>query len=244
MTSNWPSQVMQCIVLRDTPVLSSCVMADLSASFLSVHDKDICLLCQHSFEKKDVVNSFTQKGWDTLIKNAAKWKDINIPTNHNLYMFTAAHEKLTGLEGACGEGHEYCRVTLSTKSAQFRKRYGLVSLDEKIRHDNPEVEVEDEKPRAIVMTRLKNPLANGTCFVCGSTRTCDGNTYNSGGLGRLSCTTKACVEKINTRTELYLQDELDPFYEAACRFSTQYKWMQASNLDTGEIYLHQSCYIR
>ena len=157
-------------------------MAGPSSSFLKINDDEnlCCLLCRHSLKENDTVNSFTERGWQTLLSNAAKWKDINIPVNHEFYMFTAAYDLLMRQSTPNGEGHERCRITISTKAKQFLNRFGN-KTDEKIKNivDN------DEKPKTVKKdTRQSNPLALGVCFVCGERRPCD--PYYAGGLGSMS----------------------------------------------------------
>ena len=112
------------------------VMANLSASFLSIEDDDSCILCAKSFNKNDVVYSFTQKGWPTLVKNASKWKSINVPVSDPYYFFTAVHEAIENLEVEFGKAHEKCRIILLTKSHTYRKRYGdmMMKKDPNHRH--------------------------------------------------------------------------------------------------------------
>ena len=216
------------------------VMADLSSSFLKINDdENYCLLCRHSLKQNDTVNSFTERGWQTLLNNAAKWRDINIPVNHEFYMFTAAYDHLTKQSVANGEGHERCRITISTKAKQFLNRYGI-KADEKVKNAVDD----DEKPKTVKKdTRQSNPLKLGVCFVCSEKRPCDTNPYNAGGLGSMSKNHKA-TEKLRARTDVYREDNQHTFHAAACRFDTQWAWIQSSELSSSEIYFHQSCYIR
>ena len=73
---------------------------------------------------------FTQKGWPTLVKNALKWKHIHLPVSDPYYMFTTVHEVIKNVQLAFGKAHEKCRITLSTKSDAYKRRYGIIDPDE------------------------------------------------------------------------------------------------------------------
>ena len=105
-------------------------MANLSASFLSVEDEETRILCSKYFNKSDVVNLFTQKGLPTLVKNALKWKHIHLPVSDPYYLFTTVHEVIKNVQKAFGQAHEKCRITLSTKSDAYKRRYGEIDPDE------------------------------------------------------------------------------------------------------------------
>ena len=241
MTSNLTSQVLQCKVLLHFQSIFD-VMAELSTSFLRIEDSEnLCLLCLHPLKVNDTIRSFNEKGWETLLKNAEKWIDVNIPSNHEFFLFTTAFDTLSK-RNRTGKCHERCRVTLATKCNQFINRFGK-KRDEKINVCGNQAD-EDEKPQILVNdTRQTNPLSTGICFVCCQERPCDSNAYNAGGLGRLSHSAK-CVDKLTARTNEYCSNQHHPLHAAACRFSTQWAWMKSSELNTREIYFHQSCYIR
>ena len=177
------------IVLSSTgaTVISCSIMAELSRSFLTLAKDETCLLCKSCFKQGDTVNHFTQKGWPTLINNAYKWKDINLPTDHEYYLFTSVYETLNAVEKAFGKCHEKCRITLSTKSAQYRKRFSALHFDEKKPPVTEREKIdEDEKPKVPLNTRLFNPVATGICFICNEERDCNQSPYNAGGLTKLT----------------------------------------------------------
>ena len=220
-------------------------MTNLSTSFLSLEDEETCLLCKSSFKKKDTVNVFTQKGWPKLIVYALKWKNINLPADHEYFMFTVLHENIRGVANAFGRAHEKSRITLSTKSAQHLKTFGeLLVSDER---ETP-VCVGDEKPTVNVTppatTRAFSSATAGTCFFCTEQRASDENTYDTGGL-RMLLQSDTALPRLDGRTEEYLKSPDHPYYKAACRYSVQADWMRAQNATelTG-IYIHQSCYIK
>ena len=97
-------------------------MANLS--FLKLEDEDSCLLCRTSFQKNDTVNSFTDKGWSSLINNASKWQNIKVPVGHEYYMFPSVYKSIKEEIKAFGRAHEKCRITFSSKSNQYKKKYG------------------------------------------------------------------------------------------------------------------------
>ena len=99
-------------------------------------------------------------------------------------MYPDVHKCINDVDTAFGRAHEKCRITFSTKSAQYRKRYGEVCADEK----NSATD-EDEKPRAVtppLKTRSLNSTKAGICFVCTERRICDESQYDAGGLRKLS----------------------------------------------------------
>ena len=79
------------------------------------------------------------------------------------------------------------------------------------------------------------------CFVCNEQRKSDGNIYCEGGLGKFQ--EGRSEERLISRTNTYLQDPTQPFYQAACRFTREVDWID-NNTNVANIYFHQSCYIR
>ena len=217
-------------------------MANLSSSFLKIEDEDSCLLCKSSFHKNDTVNTFTQKGWPSLMNNAAKWSNINVPAGHEHFLFPSLYLSIKDESKAFGCAHEKCRITFSSKSGQYRKKFGeyQAKLDEKTEHID-----DDEKPRsAQPNTRTFNGPKSKTCFVCTEKRDCDANTYNTGRLRKLSAGDKI-IARLDARAKEYhqnsdLQDPTNQNYKAACRYAVEADWEHPNT----ELYLHQSCYIR
>ena len=78
------------------------------------------------------------------------------------------------------------------------------------------------------------------CFICQERRSVDNNPYNEGGIAR--CETDSAVEKLHTRTRLYIKDTKHKFYEAANRFQILGSGQSFDNFAT-DIYYHKSCYI-
>ena len=159
-------------------------MANLSASFLSVEDEETCILCSRSFNKSDVVNLFTQKGRPTLVKNVLKWKHIHLPVTDHYYLYTNVHEVIKNVQKAFGQAHEKCRITLSTKSDAYKRRYGEIDPDEQSAVDDEKrPELSTVKNNAISRnTRHHNGMSTSICFVCNEQRKSDGNIYCEGGL--------------------------------------------------------------
>ena len=213
--------------------VSCSIMAKLSRSFLMLEKEDTCLLCKSCFQRGETVNHFTQKGWPGLIKNALKWKDIALPSDHEFFLFTTVHDSLDGVEKAFGKAHEKCRITLSTKSSQYRKRFNDLHQDEKKAPVVKQIIDEDEKPKVSRSTRLSNPVPKGICFICNEERECDQQPYNTGGLTKLSEENDA-FEKLSTRTSEFIKNSNHTYHRAASRFSAA----------CAKVHYHQSCYIR
>ena len=109
----------------------------LSDSFLRIHDEDPCLLCNRSIKKGDQFNTFTEKGWATLKKNAIKWSNINVPVDDDCYMFPSVQDRVKD-RLVFGRGHKGCRRIFSGKINQYQEKYG-----EKSAIENDEKRTED-----------------------------------------------------------------------------------------------------
>ena len=77
------------------------------------------------------------------------------------------------------------------------------------------------------------------CFICNQRYEWDGNPYNDGGLGQPK--KDDVIGNLKERTKLYLADPNHDYHPAACRFV---RGTDGFDGDTGDIYYHQSCYIR
>ena len=139
-----------------------------------------------------------------------------------------------------------CRITFSSKSNQYKKKFGECDGTAEEKRIAPIDDDEKPKTAAQPYTRTSNASSKcKRCFVCAEERDCDGNTYNTGGLRKLSLDDQI-IARLDDRTKKYfqnpdLQDPANPYYKAARRYSVEADW---EHPNTVELYLHQSCYIR
>ena len=214
-------------------------MANLSASILRVDDDD-CLLCGKTICENEAINTFSQKGWSSVVKNAQKWKEIRMPVDSEFYLFSTVIKRVQGKEVAFGRAHERCRITFASKSATYKSRHGcVVSVVSDEKENGPD---NDERPKKKVInvhTRKSEPVHDNICFICNSAHTSDNNAFIDGGLGKPK--SSASMARLNSRTRVYLQNSEDPFHQAACRFVGR---NGGFSVIVSNILYHQPCYVR
>ena len=206
-----------------------------AAPLFSLGGRD-CLICCKPFENYPVVQ-FTDKGWPSIQDNALKWKHINVPVTDPCFLYPTVCERIEG-KNAFGGAHKSCRITFGTKSPIYEKRFGLVQ-DEK-----PTVVDDEKKPDAsssssVTTRRSVDKVDAKSCFVCNTRQEWDFNPYNDGGLGQPK--KDDVIKNLKERTKVYLADQTNDYHEAASRFVRQTDGLDG---DAGNIYYHQSCYIR
>ena len=87
----------------------------------------------------------------------------------------------------------------------------------------------------------RRKIAKELCFICQEKRSVDNNSYNEGGIAR--CETDSVVEKLHTRTNMFIADRKHKCYDAAHRFQIICCGHSFDDFTTTDIYYHKSCYI-
>ena len=213
-----------------------------SDSFLSIVANDnFCLLCQNCFKPKENVRTCGQTGWQKLQSCAREWAQINVPSNDERYYFCKVDNTISDKCTAFGKVHHKCRTYFISKIHLYQKKYPTLTCNPQssISFDNNTNNSHRKNP--LVKTRAQGPTTNikRICFVCDSTRLCDSNAFNNGGLGR--CGYERSQEKIKKSQEFYLNNVEHKYYRAANRL-LQLESGQSFDLYAIDVYYHQSCY--
>ena len=137
-----------------------------------------------------------------------------------------------------GRIHENCRIKFKTRINRYRKKYRDSIIEESGLSSNG-----DDKCHMVtneIRKSNRRKIAKELCFICEEKRSVDNNSYNEGGVAR--CETDSVVEKLHTRTNMYIADRKHKFYDAAHRFQILGSGHSFDDFAT-DICYHKSCYI-